>query len=74
MDTAQSAQQVWSILRENRDKVVDALKHGWFVALHMSTWGFLDKFAAFLDQVGFYSSFVAFTDPRARRSIPDSSS
>ena len=71
MDTAQSAQQVWSILRENRDKVVDALKHGWFVALHMSTWGFLDKFAAFLDQVGFYSSFVAFTDPRARRSIPE---
>ncbi len=71
MDQAQSAPQVWCILRENRDKVIDALKHGWFVALHMSRWGFLDKFAAFLDQVGFYLSFAAFTDPRARRSIPE---
>jgi hypothetical protein len=69
MDSAQSAQQVWSILRENRDKVVRALKQGWFVAIHMSTLGFLDKFAAFLDQVGFSVSFDAFNDPRARSSI-----
>jgi hypothetical protein len=71
VDNARSAPQVWSLLRENRDKVIDALKHGWFVALHMSTWGFLDKFAAFLDQVGFYVSFAAFNDPRARSSIPE---
>jgi hypothetical protein len=71
MDNAHSAQQVWSILRENRDKVVSALKQGWFIAIHMSTWGFLDKFAAFLDQVGFYVSFDAFNDPRARSSIPE---
>jgi hypothetical protein len=70
MDKTHSAGQVWSILRENRDKVVAALKEGRFLAIHMSTWGFLDKFAAFLDQVGFYLSFDTFADPRARRSIP----
>ena len=34
-------------------------------------WGFLDRFAAFLDQVGFPLSFDAFNDPRARSSIPE---
>jgi hypothetical protein len=71
MDNAHSAPQVWSILRENRDRVISALKHGWFSAIHMSTWGFLDRFAAFLDQVGFPLSFDAFNDPRARSSIPE---
>jgi len=70
MEKAAHARQVWTILRENRDKVVAALKQGRFIAIHMSTWGFLDKFVAFLDQVGFYSSFDAFNDPRARSSIP----
>jgi hypothetical protein len=69
MERASTARQVWSLLRENRDKVVAALKQGRFLAIHMSSWGFLDQFAAFLEQVGFYVSFDTFTDPRARQSI-----
>ena len=69
MDNVHTARTVWSILRESRDKVVAALKEGRFLAIHMSTWGFLDQFAAFLEQVGFYLSFDTFADPRARQSI-----
>ena len=69
MDKVTNARQVWSILRENRDKVIAALKQGRFMAIHLSTWGFLDKFAAFLDHVGFYLSFDAFDDSRERSSI-----
>lgn len=70
MERVKNAGQVWRILRENRDKVLASLKEGKFVAIHLSTWGFLDKFAAFLDQLGFSMSFDAFGDPRERISIP----
>jgi len=63
------ALSVWRILRENRDKVLAALREGRFIALHLSTWGFLDRFAAFLDQVGFFLSLEAFGDPRQSPSI-----
>ena len=69
VDKVTNARQVWSILRENRDKVIAALKQGRFTAIHLSTWGFLDKFAAFLAHVGFYLSFDAFDDSRERSSI-----
>ena len=70
MQEAKSAAQAWRILRENRDKVLAALKQGTFVAIHLSNWGFLDRFAAFLDALGFYKSFEAFGDLRERVSIP----
>jgi hypothetical protein len=70
MQEAKSAAQAWRILRENRDKVLAALKQGKFVAIHLSNWGFLDRFAAFLDALGFYKSFEAFGDLRERVSIP----
>jgi hypothetical protein len=47
-----------------------ALKQGKFVAVHLSNWGFLDKFAAFLDEFKFYDSFEAFGNLRERVSIP----
>jgi len=56
-------------MRENRDKVLAALKEGHFLAIHLSTWGFLDRFAAFLDQVGFYLSLEALGDARQSPSI-----
>ena len=65
----QTAAGVWHILRENREKVLAALKEGRFIALHLSTWGFLDRFAAFLDALGFSLSFDALGDPRESPSI-----
>lgn len=69
MERVRDAAGVWCILRENRDKVMVALSEGRFLALHLATWGFLDKFAAFLDQIGFYLSLEAFGDPRNSPSI-----
>ena len=69
MERINHAAGVWRVLREDRDKVLAALKEGRFVALHLSTWGFLDKFAAFLEHVGFYASLEAFGDQRDSPSI-----
>ena len=69
MERVKDAAGVWCILRENRDKVMVALSEGHFLALHLATWGFLDKFAAFLDEVGFFLSLEAFGDPRDSPSI-----
>lgn len=70
MERIKDAAGVWCVLRENRDKVMAALSEGRFLALHLATWGFLDKFAAFLDQIGFYVSLETFGDPRDSPSIP----
>lgn len=69
VERIKSAAGVWCVLRENRDKVLAALTEGRFVALHLSTWGFLDKFAAFLEHVGFFVSLEAFGDQRDSPSI-----
>ncbi len=59
----------WSLVTEDRDTVIAALKRGECDGLLPAASGFLDDFATFLNEHGILSQFEHFPDPRDAHSI-----
>ena len=62
--------QEWQVFIENREAVIESLRHGECDGILPAARGFLDGFAGFLLEGGLLDTLAEFPDGRQRRSIP----